>query len=241
MESTPESLKLLYEKELEFRRAREEIGDPREPEAAAMLAASRRMDAGRLPEGTDAGTWIWSDLHLGQWEAPAVYNRPFSTSVEMDNALLEAWYSVVGDNDVVIWLGDIGMNQNSGPGLDRLRGAPGWKILVIGNHDCGQDGTVDADWADEIYSTIYAGGDPPLLMTHVPLIHVPEKCVNVHGHTHKSGPAADGRRINVCVEQIEYRPAGLEQVRALAKHLAKGEIPNGATTGELLKTRADRN
>ena len=31
-----------------------------------------------------------------------------------------------------------------------------------------------------IYSVLYAGGDPPLLMTHFPLLRVPEGCVNLH-------------------------------------------------------------
>ena len=33
-------------------------------------------------------------------------------------------------------------------------------------------------------ATLFAPGDPPLLLTHVPLLQVPHGWVNVHGYVH---------------------------------------------------------
>ena len=44
----------------------------------------------------------------------------------------------------------------------------------------------------------YAPGDPPLLLTHIPLVKVPLGAVNVHGHIHQA-PVTDTPHINVCV------------------------------------------
>ena len=36
--------------------------------------------------------------------------------------------------------------------------------------------------------TLYAAGEPTLLLTHMPLRNVPDGCVNVHGHLHNRQP-----------------------------------------------------
>ena len=53
--------------------------------------------------------------------------------------------------------------------LERLRSAPGRKVLVIGNHEVNCAGNVDIDGFHEIHSTLYGPGNPPLLLTHMPL------------------------------------------------------------------------
>ena len=230
-----DALKRRYEAELEFRRTRGRKGDPHGNDCAAMITASLLLDAGELPAGTDRGTWIWSDLHLDQWDAPAVFGRPFGTSDEMDAELLSAWNRTVDGGDVVICLGDVGFKNNSGAAAERLDGAPGWKILVIGNHDCGPGYLTDAHWADGIHPVLYAPGDPPLCMTHLPLLNVPEGCINIHGHTHGAPAAPQGPRINVCVEHLEYRPAPLQDIRRLAAEFAAGRSVHGTTTAEQLR------
>ena len=52
--------------------------------------------------------------------------------------------------------------------------------------------------------------------------------MNVHGHTHAR--RSEGRRINVSVEQLEYRPIGLDRLRRLAAVLVAGDEPAGPTT-----------
>lgn len=59
--------------------------------------------------------------------------RPWNTSTEMDEALIENWNKVVRPTDKIYHLGDLGFNRNK---LDlilpRLNGD---KVLIKGNHD----------------------------------------------------------------------------------------------------------
>ena len=68
---------------------------------------------------------------------------------------------------------------------DWWRRAPGTKWLVLGNHDVDPINQVRPFEAERRTVTLYAAGDPPLLLTHVPLLQVPHGAVNVHGHVHE--------------------------------------------------------
>ena len=79
---------------------------------------------------------------------------------------------------------------------------------------------------DRTAVTLAAPGDPPLLLTHVPLLQVPAGCVNVHGHVHEKESPSRNRHIKVSVEQLNYRPAKLSDIRRLARRLLEGR-PKG--------------
>ena len=75
---------------------------------------------------------------------------------------------------------------------------------------------------DEVQSTMYMDGDPPLLLTHVPLRVVPDGCVNIYGHLHQKRVPGTTRHINACVEQLQYQPKAVTALRALAGNLVNG-------------------
>jgi calcineurin-like phosphoesterase family protein len=79
-------------------------------------------------------TWFTSDLHLGHTNIITYCNRPFSNVDEMNEALIEAWNSVVYPSDQVFILGDLALGhvEDSLPLVSFLAGH---KILVPGNHD----------------------------------------------------------------------------------------------------------
>ena len=82
--------------------------------------------------------------------------------------------------------------------------------------------------------TLYAAGDPPLLLTHVPLVQqVPHGAVNVHGHVHEQESPTPNRHINVSVEQLNYRPARLSEIRRLARRL----VEEGPSQGHRARAR----
>lgn len=92
------------------------------------------------------------------WTTPKAwpaFRRPFKTPERIDVALFARWRRAVGPGDAIICLGDVAVHGVSGRRLRRLREAPGWKILVVGNHDPEGSGSVDIDGFDEIYSTLY--------------------------------------------------------------------------------------
>ena len=80
--------------------------------------------------------------------------------------------------------------------------------------------------------SVFAPGDPPLALTHVPLMQVPHGCVNVHGHIHNQASPTRHRHINVTVEHLRYRPARLSDIRRLARRLLEGrDVPGRNTDG----------
>ena len=198
----------------------------------AMLKASSKLPARDLAFG-DAKAWLWSDLHFGHDNIIRYANRPFADARAMDAALYANWAEVVGESDALLFLGDVAMRDAVGEETwRRIRAAPGAaKILVFGNHDLTGSGALRVDGFDDVCSVACVAGEPPLLLTHVPLADVPPGCVNVHGHTHDEAP---GRmpHVNVSVEQIDYRPIALTDVRRLAAELVAGRVPEGATTRE---------
>ena len=105
---------------------------------------------------------------------------------------------------------------------------------MYGNHEITSTGLVRTNGFDEVHSSLYVEGDPPLLLTHVPLRVVPKDCVNIHGHLHHTHVPGSTKHINVCVEQLQYRPKALSALRKLAQGLVKGVTVRGRTTGDKL-------
>ena len=79
-------------------------------------------------------------------------------------------------------------------------------------------------------ATLFVPGEPPLRLTHVPLLQVPPGCINVHGHVHQKESPSRNRHINVSVEQLNYRPAKLPDIRRPARRLLEGRIVPGHST-----------
>lgn len=228
----PEALKASYEAQLEAA-AVAGSGDAHHGRRTfrAMLRATRALPAGRLESG--GRTWLWSDLHFGHDNIIRYTSRPFADADEMDANLYANWAAAVGDDDTLVFVGDVAMREAVGDHTwQRIRRAPGAaKHLVFGNHDLTGSGDLRVAGFDTIYAALVIDGDPPLLCTHMPLASVPAGCVNVHGHTHDEAPRRSAH-INVSVEQLDYRPVPLQSVRALAKELAAERYPEGATTLE---------
>ena len=179
----------------------------------------------------DATTWIWSDLHLGDDAARSVFGRPFRNADEADRAMMQAWNDQVADNETIICLGDLAVYGNAlAHHREWWHDAPGTTWLVLGNHDVDAVNLLRPFDVDRTALALYAAGDPPLLLTHVPLVEVPYGSVNVHGHLHEQASPTDNRHVNVSVEQLDYRPARLSDVRRLARRLVEGRSVPGQTT-----------
>ena len=179
----------------------------------------------------DATTWFWSDLHLGHEHSRSVFGRPFPTAAAADEAMMDAWYEEVAAGETIICLGDITVDGEALPHHQEWwRKAPGTKWLVLGNHDVDPVNRIRPFEIDNTAITLYAAGDPPLLLTHVPLLQVPHGAVNVHGHVHEQESPTPNRHGNVSVEQLNYRPAKLSDIRRLARRLVEGRIVPGHST-----------
>lgn len=168
--------------------------------------------------------FLISDLHFGQesmckfLREDGTKLRPWNTAAEMDEALIENWNNVVRPQDKIYVLGDIVMRKENMPILKRLNGH---KRLVRGNHDI---------FATKEYSKYFEDIYGVRVLEDIILSHIPlhgdsitkRYNVNVHGHLHagfvkdKNG-LPDSRYFNVSVEQIDYTPISLEDLRIKIK------------------------
>ena len=233
-EAAAERLHTLYTDEL-----RRSLRPPVHPmvnarQTRAMIRHVREGGPG-LCEEPDATTWIWSDLHLGHEDSLTAFDRPFPTPDDMDEAMRRAWYELVDVDDTIICLGDVGVDSSIRLAHQTWwQEAPGTKWLVIGNHDVDRVNQVLPVAVDRTATTLFAPGEPPLLLTHVPLLQVPAGCINVHGHVHQKESPSRHRHINVSVEQLNYRPARLNYIRRLARRLLEGRsVPGHSTRARL--------
>ena len=173
--------------------------------------------------------WVISDTHFGHSniltfrdggsDGPLIRGARFSSVEEMNETMIENWNKTVKPGDKVYHLGDVMMmpKENFIPLWKRLNGQ---KRLILGNHD-------DAKFfaKNELVTKIDVWRMFPehgLLLTHVPVHNSTlyegrfkgKEAFNVHGHIHQN-PSPSPQHICVCVEQIDYTPIHIEEVRTL--------------------------
>ena len=161
--------------------------------------------------------FVCADLHFNHSNIITYENRPFSTREEMNEKLIEYWNAVVGTDDHVFVLGDVGFAGNA-----KLSGwihqLNGHKFLIPGNHDKGRS---FSKWREIGFEDVY---EQPIYMqrngvqfslTHEP----PEEPLKpgifyLYGHVHGSPDFPDHTAQSACVsiERLNYRPALVEDV-----------------------------
>ena len=207
MTPDPEAIRDLWEVDLE----QEDLSGALDAAGVGRLAQLLRGASIPIVDAPAETVWIWSDLHLGDQALLAVGQRPFSTTLEMDDYLLEAWRRRVGLQDLNICLGDVVHPEAEPSTVAALRNCPGRRLLVLGNHDVGdRERLRDVGFVDQRVAVLCAT-DPPLALTHVPLRRVPPTAINVHGHLH-GAPAPSPRHLKVSVERTDYAPIRLNQL-----------------------------
>lgn len=158
--------------------------------------------------------WVTSDTHFGHENIIKFCSRPFTSAKEMNEAMIENWNSVVGENDIVYHLGDVYFNKNHSDFHNRLKGK---KRLILGNHDNAKDPLLIQTFEKIMMWKEFH--DFGLILTHTPL-H-PEcfeidnlGLTNVHGHIHLD-KLSDRHYVNVCVEHTNYIPVNIESLRRM--------------------------
>ena len=166
--------------------------------------------------------FLISDHHLGHENTFKLFKladgitplRPFTSIDEMHKTMVDNHNSVVKPSDKVYFLGDVSFGSKYIHLLDEMNGE---KILIKGNHDTLKLSVYMKYFKDVRGSHQFDG----VLLTHIP-VH-PESLarwgVNIHGHLHanrvKGSDGLDDKRyFNVSVEQLNYTPISLEQVKA---------------------------
>lgn len=178
----------------------------------------------------NASVWLYSDPHFGDFESytfRGLING--KTKEELDNFQVGRINTVVGKNDTIIFLGDIG---DPTP-LKRIRGH---KILITGNHDRGA--AFYKDYFEEIYTGCLTISDR-IILSHEPIEGCPPFLFNIHGHDHNGTDFKEYvlrdydadmpldkmvsnylatvkqyglNKFNVCAEWIDYKPVSLKDI-----------------------------
>ena len=137
----------------------------------------------------------------------------------MNEIMIQRWNEVVKPGDKVYHLGDVVMGIDPEGWMKkhwpRLMGQ---KRLIVGNHDNIKMLSSGGFFAKvEVWRVFAEFG---IIMSHIPLNPFsltrgaePDKVMlNVHGHIHEKN-IPKGPYRNVCVEQIDYRPINIEELR----------------------------
>lgn len=163
--------------------------------------------------------FLISDTHFNHENIIGYGQRPFYDVDEMNEVIIKNWNAVVSPRDKVYHLGDvyIGKGDRANSILNRLNGK---KRLILGNHDNGKDQILQKNFQKiEVWCDFREFG---LLLTHVPVHRsalrrgfkkdMPGELINIHGHIHQN-PSPEGPYRCVCVEQVEYTPINIEELR----------------------------
>lgn len=178
--------------------------------------------------------WFISDHHFFDKEILTYRDkggnliRPLFASIhEMHEYMIDKWNSVVKPKDKVYHLGDVfSVHDKSNYVLfqelwSKLHGK---KTLILGNHDLDLIFMVNGkdSRGQRLFKSVYTLRKLPefgLLLHHIPLqresnFHFKSNqyFTCVHGHIHQNIVPESGY-INVCVEQVDYTPVHLDEIR----------------------------
>jgi calcineurin-like phosphoesterase family protein len=139
--------------------------------------------------------WLTSDTHFYHEQDFLFDPRGFSSTKEMNEAIVERWNAVVHQGDLVYHLGDVLMGHYDVSILKRLNGQ---LCLVRGNHDTDRKlRDIYEARPDTIFigtSDIFKIGKLSFFLCHYPVLtanfddkHFSQHVVSLHGHTHQKG------------------------------------------------------
>lgn len=170
-----------------------------------------------------------ADTHFNHDNIIKYCNRPFISSEDQTNKLIENWNSVVKDDGIVFVLGDFFFFYNPKEWNEKntirfvnetnectkiLSQLKGHKYLIKGNHDVRSDkqyyemGFEFVSSYPIIYDNFYILSHEPLLLSNT------TPYFNLYGHVHND-PRFEDTSTSKCVsvERINYTPISLKQIQ----------------------------
>jgi calcineurin-like phosphoesterase family protein len=178
--------------------------------------------------------FVISDHHLGHTNSWEKFKRedgsplrPFTSTEEMNETMIERHNAKVKEQDTVYFLGDVVINKKY---LELVKRMNGRKILIRGNHDIFKDEDYRAVGFEQMHGVrVFVD---KFILSHIPLHPdcVSERFrVNVHGHLHANEvmrtrtnmvhgymtglvTEPDPQYLCVCVEQTDFTPLHFDEV-----------------------------
>lgn len=155
-----------------------------------------------------------SDWHINHQNV-CRFREQFENVQQHNEFIFDNYCSVVRPKDKVFLLGDIGFDLD---GLKAIKKLPGIKELVVGNHCKEKKRKITMhDLMDTFHDVHGFMRYKDYWLSHCP-IHSDELRgrYNVHGHTHNHN-IDDPRYFNACLENTDYKPVSLEELRVIFK------------------------
>jgi calcineurin-like phosphoesterase family protein len=166
-----------------------------------------------VPLDGNIKVWVWSDQHFGHENIIKYANRPFPNAALMNECMVGNYSNAVRPGDIVIFGGDVAFG-NTHILNEVLLKLPGYKILILGNHDLRHEMYKQMNFNEIVISRVLKY---PLVedrfvnvaFTHIPIgdvdTEIEANTLFFHGHLHNKTTGRD-RDINFCVEHTNYGP-----------------------------------
>jgi calcineurin-like phosphoesterase family protein len=167
--------------------------------------------------------FLTADFHFGHNNIIKYCNRPFKTTEEMNETLLNNYKKVITDTSLVYFLGDMSFGRQV-----RKEQTPKWWCeqltgtivsYIKGSHDHGIRPSM-ASFPKNVQKVVLED-DIEVLgikfhLQHEPYFHNGERSFDwlIHGHVHEAKPmwTSSSRNINVSVEATNYAPVLLYDI-----------------------------
>lgn len=163
--------------------------------------------------------WLISDTHFDHTNIIKYCNRPFVSTIEMNEFMRRNWLHTVMPDDIVYFLGDMAFGRGSRNPRWWVTQLSGKIIWIKGSHDKGVHTTSVIEGVEKVVLSEVISCDGIEFM----LVHdVFSAVVNgwngwiIHGHCHNNRPHIDNRfghkRVNVSAEVVDYTPISLAKI-----------------------------
>lgn len=165
--------------------------------------------------------FIIADMHFDDKFILSYENRPFKSTEDMDQTILENWNTTVKDSDEVYVLGDVGNEAY----ISKLNGI---KYLVKGNHDTKENEIYRKCGFKEVYD-LPVILDEFWILSHEPVyVNTNMPYANLFGHVHANPiyRTVSPQSFCVSVERIGYTPVLLSEIKRQIQEEARKEKMN---------------
>lgn len=158
-----------------------------------------------------------SDTHFGHKKVIEYSNRPFQTTHEMDETIIERWNNVVKKTDTVYHLGDLSFRRAEYT-IEIIHRLNGKIILIEGNHDRKMRPSVRAEFAEvKHYHELKVDGKL-IVLCHFPFLTWNKShrgSWSLHGHCHgKLDDLNLGKpRLDVGVDSHNFTPWSYDEIK----------------------------
>jgi calcineurin-like phosphoesterase family protein len=173
-------------------------------------------------------THFTSDTHFGHGNIIKYCNRPFASSWEMDNEIVNNWNNAVSPTDTVYHLGDFafGRNANKEYIAKLAKQLHGEIHLIIGNHE---KIAMAMPWrfaSIKHYDEINVEGQEIVLFHYgMRTWHHDLRGVwHLYGHSHGGLPTF-GKSLDVGVDSWKFAPVSFARLKETMDRLPQGKHP----------------